>query len=77
MARPGRFVGNAGQRVDDGREADDETQTSLSDQVVFHLEETKFDQFVELLNAPLAPNPGMARLMAVTPPWLPGSTKKG
>ncbi|MFC7409468.1 DUF1778 domain-containing protein [Hydrogenophaga atypica] len=39
------------------------------DQVFFSLDEDKFKQFNELLDAPTVPNPGLKRLMAVQAPW--------
>jgi uncharacterized protein (DUF1778 family) len=41
----------------------------LLDQVFFKLDATRFRQFVKLLDAAPAPNPGLERLMAVKPPW--------
>ena len=39
------------------------------DQVFFGLNDDKFQQFTELLDAPPGPNPGLERLMAVKTPW--------
>ncbi len=44
-------------------------QAVLLDQVFFRLDAAKFRQFVKLLNAPPAANPGLQRLMAIKPPW--------
>jgi uncharacterized protein (DUF1778 family) len=47
----------------------DKAQTVLLDQVFFKLDAAKFRQFVKLLDAPMASNPGLDRLLAVKPPW--------
>jgi uncharacterized protein (DUF1778 family) len=47
----------------------DKAQSVLLDQVFFRLDAAKFRQFVKLLDAPPAPNPGLERLMAIRPPW--------
>ena len=44
-------------------------QAVLLDQVFFRLDAAKFRQFVKLLDAPPAANPGLQRLMAIKPPW--------
>jgi uncharacterized protein (DUF1778 family) len=44
-------------------------QAVVLDQVFFSLDADKFKQFTALLNAPVAPNPGLERLMAVKAPW--------
>ncbi|MBD8871610.1 DUF1778 domain-containing protein [Rhodanobacter sp. DHB23] len=44
-------------------------QLVLLDQVHFALDNDRFKQFVELLDAPLAPNPGLERLFALKAPW--------
>jgi len=44
-------------------------QTVMLDQVFFSMETEKFQQFTALLDAPAQANPGLERLMAVTPPW--------
>lgn len=44
-------------------------QAVLLDQVHFALDEDRFRQFVELLDAPPEPNHGLARLLAVKAPW--------
>lgn len=45
----------------------------IVDQVFFSLDADKFRQFAALLDAPLAPNAGLERLMAIKPPWGEGS----
>lgn len=47
----------------------DKAQAVVLDQVFFGLDADKFRQFAKLLDAPPAHNPGLARLMAVQPPW--------
>jgi uncharacterized protein (DUF1778 family) len=47
----------------------DKAQAVLLDQVFFNLDADRFKQFTDLLDAPLVPNPGMERLMAVKAPW--------
>jgi uncharacterized protein (DUF1778 family) len=44
-------------------------QAVLLDQVFFSLDEEKFRQFTALLDAPVSPNPGLERLLAVKAPW--------
>ena len=44
-------------------------QAVLLDQVFFSLDSDKFQQFAALLDAPLQPNQGLERLMAVKSPW--------
>jgi len=39
------------------------------DQVFFSLDAGKFQQFTSLLDAPVEPNAGLQRLMAVQAPW--------
>ena len=39
------------------------------DQVFFSLDTDKFQQFAALLDAPVQPNAGLQRLMAVQAPW--------
>jgi len=53
----------------------DKAQSVLLDQVFFRLDAVKFRQFVKLLDAPPAPNPGLERLMAVRPSWSRKSAK--
>ena len=47
----------------------DKAQSVLLDPVFFRLDAAKFRQFVKLLDAPPAANPGLERVMAVRPPW--------
>jgi uncharacterized protein (DUF1778 family) len=47
----------------------DKAQAVLLDQVYFNLDADKFQQFIDLLDAPPAHNPGLARLMALKAPW--------
>ena len=47
----------------------DRAQAVLLDQVFFKLDDAKFREFTMLLDAPLEPNPGLDRLMAVRAPW--------
>ena len=47
----------------------DKAQAVLLDQVFFRLDDTKLGQFTALLDAPVQPNPGLARLLAVKAPW--------
>ena len=47
----------------------DKAQAVLLDQVFFNLDAEQFQQFVDLLDAPLTPNLGLERLMAVQAPW--------
>jgi uncharacterized protein (DUF1778 family) len=47
----------------------DKAKAVLLDQVYFNLDADKFQQFIEMLDAPPAPNPGLERLMAVKAPW--------
>jgi len=44
-------------------------QAVLLDQVYFTLDADKFQQFINLLDAPPAPNQGLERLLAVQAPW--------
>jgi uncharacterized protein (DUF1778 family) len=39
------------------------------DQLLFTVDAETFRQFCELLDAPVKYNPGLARLMTLTPPW--------
>jgi uncharacterized protein (DUF1778 family) len=48
----------------------DKAQAVLLDQVYFRLDADKLRQFVKLLDAPPARNPGLERLVAVKAPWL-------
>lgn len=47
-------------------------QSVLLDQVFFSLDDEKFKQFTELLDAPAESNAGLERLMAVKAPWRTG-----
>jgi len=47
----------------------DKAQSVVLDQVFFSLDDDKFRQFTQLLDAPPAHNPGLDRLMAVKAPW--------
>jgi uncharacterized protein (DUF1778 family) len=47
-------------------------QAVLLDQVFFNLDPDKFRQFTAMLDAPLGPNPGLERLLAVKAPWSTG-----
>ena len=53
----------------------DKAQTVVLDQVFFGLDTDRFRQFIELLDAPPADNPGLERLMAVKAPWGEKATK--
>lgn len=44
-------------------------QAVVLDQVHFALDADRFRQFLELLDAPPKPNPGLERLFAVDAPW--------
>ena len=44
-------------------------QSVVLDQVLFTLDADKFQQFVELLDAPPKPNAGLERLFALKPVW--------
>jgi uncharacterized protein (DUF1778 family) len=48
----------------------DKAQAVLLDQVFFKLDDERHWEFIKLLDAPLASNPGFQRLMSVTPPWV-------
>ena len=54
----------------------DRAQAVVLDQVFFALDEDRFRQFAQRLDAPPAHNPGLARLMAVKPPWKARAAKK-
>jgi uncharacterized protein (DUF1778 family) len=47
----------------------DKARSVLLDQVFFNLDEARFQSFVQLLDAPVTPNEGLERLMAVKPVW--------
>ena len=44
-------------------------QSVLLDQTFITLDTESFEEFLALLDAPPAPNPGLERLMAVKAPW--------
>ena len=44
-------------------------QTVVLDQVYFALDDDKFQQFLDLIDAPPEPNPGLEHLFAVKAPW--------
>lgn len=44
-------------------------QAVLLDRVFFNLDAKAFKQFNDLLDAPVKPNAGLKRLLAVKPPW--------
>lgn len=44
-------------------------QAVLLDQVHFALDRGKFKRFLDLLDAPPEPNPGLERLLALKAPW--------
>lgn len=47
----------------------DKAQAVLLDQLFFNLDANKFQQFMQLLDAPPVCNPGLERLMEVHAPW--------
>lgn len=47
----------------------DKAQAVLLDQVFFNLDESKYREFTALLDAPVEPNAGLERLLAVKAPW--------
>jgi len=47
----------------------DKARSVLLDQVFFSLDEGKYRDFVQMLDAPVTPNVGLAHLMAVKPVW--------
>ena len=47
----------------------DKAQAVLLDQVFFSLDSTQHGKFIALLEAPVQPNPGLERLLAVKAPW--------
>jgi len=47
----------------------DPQSTEIQDQVHFTVNAETFAWFCELLDAPPKDNPGLARLMAMTPSW--------
>lgn len=44
-------------------------QAVLLDQIHFNLDADKFQQFLDMLDAPPTPNPGLERLFALKAPW--------
>lgn len=44
-------------------------QAVLLDQAFFKLDSARFREFSKLLDAPVAPDAGLKRLLAVQPPW--------
>ena len=44
-------------------------QAVLLDQVFFRLDTERFQQFAGLLDAPISPNAGLKKLLAVKSPW--------
>ena len=44
-------------------------QAVVLDQIHFTLDADKFQQFLDLLDAPPKPNPGLERLFALKAPW--------
>lgn len=44
-------------------------QAVLLDHLFGNVGSDKFEQFTAMLDAPLTSNPGLERLMSVTPPW--------
>ena len=49
--------------------ASEKAQSVLLDQVFFQLDAARHAQFQQWLDAPTAPNPGLARLLATPSPW--------
>lgn len=47
----------------------EKAQGVMLDQVFFSLNEQEFRHFNELLDAPVAANPGLARLLGIQAPW--------
>ena len=47
----------------------DRARSVVLDQVFFKLDAKQFQQFTAMLDAPVVPNAGLQRLMAVKPPW--------
>lgn len=50
----------------------DKARSVVLDQVFFSLDKDRLKQFIAMLDAPPAPNPGLERLMAVKAPWSAG-----
>ena len=51
----------------------DKAQAVLLDQVFFSLDAVKFQAFNAMLDAPIEPNEGLARLLEVKAPWTNGA----
>ena len=51
----------------------DKAQAVLLDQVFFRLDNEQFQRFATWLDAPVQPNPGLERLLAVQAPWKTGA----
>jgi uncharacterized protein (DUF1778 family) len=51
----------------------DKAQAVLLDQVFFSLSDAKFQEFTAILDAPIQPNEGLERLLAVKVPWEKGA----
>ena len=47
----------------------DKARSVLLNQAFFNLDEARYQSFVQLLDAPVTPNEGLERLMAVKPVW--------
>jgi len=54
----------------------DKARAVVLDQVFFALDEDRYRKFTQLLDAPATHNPGLARLMAVRPPWKARAARK-
>ncbi len=50
----------------------DKAQSVLLDQVFFSLDDARFREFTAMLDAPVQPNPGLERLLAVKARWKVG-----
>jgi uncharacterized protein (DUF1778 family) len=46
-----------------------EAESVLLDQRYFHLDDEAFQRFLDMLDAPPADNPGLARLLKTKPSW--------
>jgi uncharacterized protein (DUF1778 family) len=47
----------------------DKAKQAMLDQVFFNLDSNQFQQFTQMLDAPVVGNLGLARLMSVPSPW--------
>lgn len=47
----------------------DKAKQAMLDQVFFTMDSSQFNQFTQMLDAPVIANQGLARLMAVPAPW--------